>query len=230
MQKLFQNGSWLLTWEQTPERVMVASERPLTVLSSAVYGGEKKTALRLINRHVPLSYAASDPEGEIAGWLLRSNLDPEESVVLLTAADIDRGCLRVIEEKTFRLAVFATAGVSNAARAGEAYPVFWHHSDLRPGTINLMIVIDGKMTAAAMINAVMTATEAKAAVLQDLHVKDAHGKQATGTTTDAVIIAATQMELAGYTHVYAGVTTPLGNAIGQAVSASVRQAVAGSGG
>jgi adenosylcobinamide hydrolase len=226
MLKLFQNASWPLTWEQNPERVVIESERPLAVLSSAVYGGEKKTARRLINRHVPLSYLTPDPGREIEDWLVQANIVPEETVVLLTAADVDCGCLRVIEEETFRLAVFVTAGVSNAARAGQSYPVFWHAPSRQPGTINLIIVIDGKMTEAAMVNAVITATEAKAAALQDLHIKDANGRQATGTTTDAIIIAATQTALAGYTHAYAGVTTPLGNAIGQAVYHSVREVVA----
>ena len=42
-------------------------------------------------------------------------------------------------------------------------------SSLYPGTINTIVVIEGSLTDAAMVNAVITATEAKAAALQALN-------------------------------------------------------------
>ncbi len=76
-----------------------------------------------------------------------------------------------------------------------------------------------------MVNTVITVTEAKAAALQELDVKDGEGRVATGTTTDAVMIASTQRRREGYVHAYAGAASPLGQAVGQAVREAVREAV-----
>ncbi|MNN81267.1 Adenosylcobinamide amidohydrolase [compost metagenome] len=92
----------------------------------------------------------------------------------------------------------------------------------RPGTINIMLGIDGLLTPAAMVNAVMTAAEAKAAALADLGITDPeNGLIATGTTTDAVVLAVSGSRRYGAEHVYAGTATDLGGAIGRLVYAAV---------
>src|SRR5438874_2480696 len=50
------------------------------------------------------------------------------------------------------------------------------------GTINVVVVVPERLSDAALVNAVATATEAKAQALHDL------GHDATGTATDAVCI------------------------------------------
>ena len=83
------------------------------------------------------------------------------------------------------------------------------------------------MTAAAMVNAVITATEAKAAALQDLGIVDPlHNAAATGTTTDAIVIAVSQSDRYGVRHAYAGSATTIGSAIGKAVYDTVYEAAA----
>jgi iron complex transport system ATP-binding protein len=225
MPELFGDSSWPLRWEVNQERLLIESAKPLAALSSAVYGGGEKRVRRIVNRHVSLSYSADDPLREIRSWLNQKKLEAKETVVLLTAAHVNEGSWCFVEEKTFRLAVFSTAGVSNAARAGNRYPVFWHKPAGSPGTINLILLIDGSLTPSAMVNAVITATEAKAAALHDLRITDRKGQPATGTTTDAIAVAATQITLDGYVHAYAGVSSPLGSAIGQAVYQTVREAI-----
>jgi adenosylcobinamide amidohydrolase len=51
------------------------------------------------------------------------------------------------------------------------------------GTINLIVVLPVRLSDAALVNAVATATEAKAQALHDL------GLDATGTATDAIAVA-----------------------------------------
>ncbi|MFS0837663.1 adenosylcobinamide amidohydrolase [Paenibacillus sp. 1P03SA] len=108
------------------------------------------------------------------------------------------------------VSAWVTVGYSNMARAGRGLPA----SALFPGTINIIVAVEGELTDEAMVNAVITATEAKAAALQDLGVALKDGSGATGTTTDAVLIAATQR---GRLHRYAGTATYLGHMIGRTV-------------
>lgn len=221
----FSQASCPISWAVHPEMLMIESSQPLMTLTSAIYGSDQFRAKRIINRHVDRDYAANDPIKEIRDWLTRKNIPLQETVVLLTAARVDQVCIRFVREKTFKMAVFITAGVGNAARAGERYPVFWKDQEYTPHTINTVVLVDGLMTQAAMVNAIITATEAKAAALQDLKVKDARGNIATGTTTDAILIASTQDRTRNYQHAYAGLSSPLGSALGKAVYQAVQEAV-----
>ncbi len=214
-----------VSWSVEPEKLVIESTQPFFILSSAVYGSGQSCCKRIINRHVDIDYAADDPGEEISNWLVKQNFPLEETVVLLTAASVNQVCWRHISEATFRLAVFVTAGVGNAARAGQTYPVFWATQKYIPGTINIVILVDGELTRAAMTNAVITATEAKAAALQDLKVKDFQGRIATGTGTDAIVIASTQNQVGNYQHLYAGLSSPLGNVLGKEVYQAVKSAV-----
>ncbi|MFB7817259.1 adenosylcobinamide amidohydrolase [Paenibacillus chitinolyticus] len=114
------------------------------------------------------------------------------------------------------VSAWVTVGYSNMARAGRGLPV----SALFPGTINIIVAVEGELTDEAMVNAVITATEAKAAALQDLGVALEDGSGATGTTTDAVLIASTQR---GRLHRYAGTATYLGHMIGRSVYEAAMQ-------
>lgn len=96
-----------------------------------------------------------------------------------------------------------------------------------PGTINIIIVLDACMTESAIYNAMLTATEAKTAALHDLGIQDAElGVLATGTTTDTVTIVNPNSGKYTAKHLYAGTATTIGNAIGQLVYKTVKEAVA----
>jgi len=224
MKSVFPASSWPISMEITPEMVRIESEHPLSVLSSAIYGGGQMEATAIINRYVSKQYSADDPEAEVRNWLRHQGIPLDSTVVLLTAAYVHLAQVKVVETQWFRLAAIVTAGVSNAARAGNAYPVFMD-TPSEPGTINTILLVDGHMTEGAQVNAIIMATEAKAAALQDAKVKDGQGRIATGTTTDAIVVASTQEKLGGYAHRYAGITSPLGHAISQTVYQAVKEAV-----
>lgn len=223
MKAVFPLSSWSIQMEISSEMVRIESDQALSVLSSAIYGEGKLETKTLINRYVGLAYDCEKPEDEVRTWLLRHGYSAD-AVVLLTAAYVHLARIKVIDTSLFRLAAIVTAGVSNAARAGETYPIFIDRLQM-PGTINIMLVIDGYLTESAFVNAVIMATEAKAAALQEMKVKDGKGKIATGTTTDAIVVAATQEKIGGYVHRYTGATSPLGQAISQAVYQTVKEAL-----
>lgn len=225
---LFQDPGFVLQLDPTHWRIQSVQE--VDVLSNALIHGGLCVTHTLINRHVSLEYAPKDPLQETKEWLREAGYDADQTVTLLTAASVEKA---IVTEQTFfqgRLAAIVTAGVSNAARAGKPGPTYTEcpnttHST-PPGTINIALWIDAQVSYSAMVNTVITATEAKAAALAEMGVQDGDGDIATGTTTDAVIIAATQREQGGWEHHYAGLASPLGQAVGLAVHQAVREAVA----
>ncbi|WNQ09695.1 adenosylcobinamide amidohydrolase [Paenibacillus aurantius] len=196
----------------------VTSPEPLYVLNSSLWGGGFGWRTGLVNRQVDKSYSCDDPGAEMECFLTRNGYEPDRTAGLLTAARVQDGgyasaSLQVEEGgRADRLEVrtWVTVGLSNKARAG--LPQL--EDNLFPGTINIIVLLDGQPTEAAMVNAVITATEAKAAVLQDLNIRLESGEGATGTTTDAVLIAATG---GGRKLSYAGTATRLGYLIGRTV-------------
>ncbi|KPC74538.1 hypothetical protein ADL26_08710 [Thermoactinomyces vulgaris] len=214
-----------LTVQWDAEMIQLVAAKPLTCLSSAVVGGGVQQAVRIINRHVDKQYDELDPTKEINEWLATRGIPREGTVVLLTAADLTLGSEQTAETPTFSLRTWVTAGVGNAARAGQKGPTFREPSFGMPGTINILLLIEGAVAPAALVGGVITATEAKAAALADLGVTDCKGLVATGTTTDAVVIAATGNIQGGVIHPYAGTLSPLGQAIARTVYAGVTEAV-----
>lgn len=205
-----------------PAFVCVRSEKPLRMLSSAPVRGGWCEAYDIVNRRVTLDYNEPDPQRETVRWLVRHGFDPERTVTLMTAARTEDAAITRVDGDGFCLAAVVTAGVGNATRAGKT-GVF-DDGQWKPGTINTILLVNGNVTESAMVGALVTATEAKAAALQDLRVTDVKGNVATGTSTDAVVIARLHRN-GGRLHLYAGTVSPLGNAVARAVYDAVTEAV-----
>lgn len=116
-----------------------------------------------------------------------------------------------------RVTGIVTVGLSNKARAGLAVA----EPQLYPGTINTIVLVRGIMTDATMVNAVMTATEAKAAALQAL---DERVEEASRNRDDVGCRAGRGTEADGPLHRYAGTVTEVGYLIGRTVYESTMTA------
>lgn len=188
-------------------------------LSSAVSGGGMGRLNRAVSWRVPRDYDCNDPVRDLALKLQEWGYAAAGCAGLMTAVPLELAA--VCEEDTGSAGIFCavTAAAGYAARAGVERPVV---AAYRPGTINVMLGIDGRLTPAAMVNALMTAVEAKAAALADLGITDPeNGLVATGTPTDAIVLGVSQSGRYAAEHVYAGTATDLGGAIGRLVYASV---------
>lgn len=168
------------------EAVVVRSAVPLTVLSSAVVGGGWTQARAVINLHVRKNDPCADPARMLAAHARQAAV-PEPYVGLLTSARTQHAV--VAEESAFGLGALAvvTVGLENRLAAGRAEAAtVWS-----PATINTVLVLDADPEAAAMVNAVITATEVKVLALQEGEMRGPDGEAVSGTSTDAVVIAAT---------------------------------------
>lgn len=203
--------------------IVMRSERQWEAISNGVYNGGLKQAGAAINYRVSLDYASNDPEQDFACMLQQRGLDPEQTVGFMTAAKLSHAAISELLHHDFAMAVLATAGTSNATRAGSLREMYrGYHA----GTINLFLWLDTRMSHAAMVNAIMTATEAKSAALADLAVVErANGLIATGTSTDAIFLAVSQNTAYAAEHQYAGTATELGCKLAQLVYAAVHMAV-----
>jgi iron complex transport system ATP-binding protein len=136
----------------------------------------------------------------------------------MTAAYLDGVQTVTLQEDKLTVAAVVTAGLSNPAAAGLSPPAV-----LGPGTINLILLVAADLSPAAMVNAAITATEAKTDVLRQYAVHTPEGHLATGTSTDSVVVAGTGR---GTQLPYAGPATTVGWLIGRCVRQSLAAALA----
>lgn len=202
-----------------PEQITLISPIPLRTLSSGVCGSGVGWNSVFVNRHVPTDYDCSDPEGDLQVYLEKNGLDTAHTVGMMTAVQLTDVAYNVWENDNVSLLMVVTAGVGNAADSTRSST----KHQMTQGTINIWLFVNGHLTEEAFIQAVMTATEAKAQVLRELNIKDKRtGTIATGTSTDSILVAATQQ---GETLSYAGTATELGQLIGKSVYAETKKAI-----
>ncbi|MEA3301203.1 MAG: adenosylcobinamide amidohydrolase [Pseudomonadota bacterium] len=164
-------------------------DAPRLALSSAVVGGGLAEVGRWLNLRVSGEPITETPARTVArlcearGWR-------EPTLAMLTAASMKSLRVRRATLCGVDLAVLATTGLGNARRAGDRAEYRHLGEGLpAPGTINLAVLCGARLDPAVMVEMVLTATEAKAAALQDLDVRSPlSGGVATGTGTDAIAV------------------------------------------
>ncbi len=198
------------------EAVVVSSDEPLRVVSSAVVGGGFALARAVVNLHVVGLSPCADLATRLAGFA-RGRGVPEPYVGLLTAAPTERAT--IAEEAAAGIATLAvvTAGLGNRVSSGRDAIAVW-----APSTINTVVVVDADPEPGALVNAVITATEAKVLALAEAGVRHPGGGIATGTSTDAVVIAATAR---GARSRFGGPVSELGWSIASAVRRATAAAI-----
>ncbi len=181
-------------YEQTAQHVLLSLPADHAVLSSAVFNGGFSQADTIINIKVPKSLHDSEnvvtPEQTLAAYAKQVGCNGN-TVGMMTAASMDSLTVATEEVGDELIAVLVTSGLSNPRRAGDPadYPHLSNEPP-EPGTINTIIYSSLALTRAAMVEAVMIATEAKASVLQDFAVRSPVSQAiATGTGTDSVALA-----------------------------------------
>ncbi len=144
----------------------------------------------------------------------------ETSSFLFTGADMGNLSVQKAQFQAMTAYALVTAGVeSNAVRMAVDEGRFYE-----PGTINVVIMTNMKLSARARTRAIISATEAKTAALQDLDIRSAvspQHSQATGTGTDEVLVVEGQ----GHPIDNTGGHCKMGELIARAVHDGVKEAV-----
>ncbi|SFE33010.1 heme ABC transporter ATP-binding protein [Alteribacillus iranensis] len=208
-----------LSIHENKDHTLISSPDYWKTLSSAVIGAGFGWHRLFINRHVDKSYYAEHPEEEFSHYLQTQQLDVADTAGMMTAARLEDGAAARLTDAEGDVFVYATAGVANAVDASRAYKK--SSSPVSVGTINIWIFIHGTLTEAAYAQLMMTATEAKVKALFDKNIKDPDTETtATGTSTDSVLIAASQQ---GSKYDYGGTISVLGKKTAKAVYDAVCQ-------
>ncbi len=194
--------------------VSLRSGRVLTVLSSAVVGGGLCRVRDIVNMHVDDMPPGTSPEQELAAHAARLGIDAP-FVGVMTAAKTQYAQVATASRDGLTVAAVVSVGLSNTTSAGLSEPVA-----AGPGTINIIVLVDGQLTPAALVNAVITVTEAKTMVLGEWQVRTAQGQPASGTSTDSVVVAATGR---GAALSYAGPATTVGWLAARATRQAIEQ-------
>jgi adenosylcobinamide amidohydrolase len=155
-------------------------------------------------------------------------IKPKDIAFLSTGVDMDKLAICEKSCEKIKVSCIATAGAKgNALRTGVEIA---NHIE-KPGslvktsgTINLLILTNWTLTDGAMARAIITATEAKTAALQDLNYRSTAYPQyqATGTGTDNVIVAS---GVEGEPLLLTSGHTKMGELIGHAVKTGVTEAL-----
>jgi adenosylcobinamide amidohydrolase len=198
----------------SPEAVWVRSGAPLRVVASAPVGGELARTRHIVNMRVPDGYRGGKPADDLRSFAGRLGID-EPFVGLMTAARTEDAAVATESDGTATVTAVVTVGLGHPISAGAASPAAW-----QPSTINTIVLVDGRLGPAAAVNGVITATEAKVAALADGKVVTPDGEPATGTVTDAVVVAWTDR---GTLLEYLGPVSPGGWLVARAVRRAITE-------
>ncbi len=209
-------------YDFTNKTLVVDFKVPQTIVSTLE--GQRDNILTVGNHYSPPpTWGPGHLQGIDHIWanILRANeREKNSSSFLITGADMDN--LSVTEQayKQMKVTALITAGVlSNAMRMSKDTGMFYE-----PGTINIILMTNCQLSPRAMTRAIIAATEAKTAALEEMDVRSTYTplvNGATGTGTDNVLVVQGE----GTAIKNAGGHSKMGELIGKAVYAGVKEAI-----
>ncbi|QYZ79503.1 hypothetical protein E2N92_08715 [Methanofollis formosanus] len=182
----------------TPDTLFVRGD--FRAASTGIAGGVGRVTT-IFNHTVTTDFDHTDPAKYLWELAASRGYGPDY-FGLLTAVSMRHLCVLQYDFIT----VFVTAGVTNPNPDPDP---------ARPHTINIIVTSREGLGDGALLETIITATEAKAMALREA------GRSFTGTTTDAVVVAS-EGEV---DHVYAGTFTEVGRRVYAAVLHGVREAL-----
>ena len=210
--------------EHTQNHIHVEFSIPHQIMSSAVLNGGVVNAKHLVNMKVSKTSSSTElPAVTLAsycvdaGWL-------GTSVGMMTAASMKSFRMASVSIQGIDLVVLVTSGLSNPRRVGDhaEHRIMAAHSE-DVGTINVIVLTSAVLTGAASVEALVIATEAKAAALQDAEIRSpVSNKIATGTGTDSVaVVSGHGPETVSYCGKHVLFGEVLGRLVTQTVASSI---------
>lgn len=197
------------------------------ISTSKLNGGFSSNFKSVFNHHLSQENIDYLEDHDVCDYLIQQcwglNIDSNYSTGLITLAEMKNVGISTKTYKNIEVVAITTAGVrTNAVRAGD--PSAFYEENGKFGTINTIILVNVSLAHETLLDAFMTATEAKTVALNDLKIPSQYSNgYATGTGTDGLCIFS-NLE-SGNTITNAGKHSKLGELIGLAVMESVKKAV-----
>ena len=200
--------------------------------SSAAVGGGIGDRAWILNAQVAPDYARTDLAAHIAALARSTGIDADpdpdpdsgpgcgsdgSGVGLLTAADVTHAT----DVHDAGVVVRASVGIRLPVLAGTSEP--WTVPaplTLRPGTINLVVLVPHPLTDGALVNVLTSVTEAKVQALFEA------GVRGTGTASDAIVVACPRAAAAPERDPFGGPLSTWGGSAARASYAAVLAGVA----
>lgn len=155
-------------------------------------------------------------------------LEPKFTAGMSTAASMENVSIKTENFEELFVTAVVTGGIEvNGGRVGD--PASWHEEmgkavPVKQGTINIMLFINTNLSEGALARAMVTCTEAKTAAIGELLAPSRYSMGlATGSGTDGTIVVCNMDSEILLTN--AGKHSKLGELIGLAVKAAVKEAL-----
>jgi len=203
--------------------LLIDFQQPQTVVSTL---DGQRDGIRTVGNHFtpPAGWALAHNSGleQIRADLQTAlGISNDTAALLVTGADMDNLVIKRAAFQELSIVALVTAGVrSNALRMSRDSGGYYE-----PGTINVVILPNMRLSKRAMTRAIISATEGKTAALLDTDVRSAYNPRdyrATGTGTDNIIVAG---GIEGPMLDNAGGHSKLGELVARAVYDGVREAI-----
>lgn len=205
------------------------------VLSTSPYNGGYRTDLKTVFNHdgnpgvgCPSKMKAKTFREHMMLTIQEIGLDLETTTGMETAAHMENAAIRTETFENLAVTAIVTGGIEvNGGRVGD--PATWIEKGDQPpehrlGTINIFLCINADLSEGAMARALVTCTEAKTAAVGELLAESHYSRGlATGSGTDSTIVIANRESEQYLTN--AGKHSKLGELIGRAVKAAVKEAL-----
>lgn len=223
-------------WHDTHHRtISIDFLKPRKVLSTSLLNGGYREDLEQVFNHNSVSNHGGCPilPRQTFGEHMESmasmiGFDPKVVTGMGTAALMENVSIKVEYFDALQVTAIVTGGVEvNGGRVGdptEHYLTVDKNKLHKPGTINIMLVIDADLPPGMLARALVTCTEAKTAALQELLVGSNYSSGlATGSGTDQTLIIANPSSDLYFES--AGKHSKLGELIGKVVKSAVKEAL-----
>ena len=211
--------------------IVLVFSGPRKVLSTSLYnGGYHEDFEAVFNRD--MTQGSGMPCESFAPTYVESmkivaerlGLAPELTSGMGTAAHMENASIVSRSYKELTVTAIVTGGVeTNGGRVGDPAS-YYKTAEKKCGTINIMLVVDADLPPGILARALVTCTEAKTAALQELMAPSRYSTGlATGSGTDQTIVVANSESPLFFEG--AGKHSKLGELIGLAVMAAVKEAL-----
>lgn len=215
--------------------IVIPFEQPRKVSSTAVVNGGYREDLTAVfnndcNPGAGMACTMRAPTYQEHMRLITEEigLDPVTTAGMGTAASMENVAIHTEYYENLTVTAIVTGGVEvNGGRVGDPADYFKpldKNAMEKPGTINIMLVIDADLPPGILNRAMVTCTEAKTAALQELMAGSNYSTGlATGSGTDQTIVIANPASPLYLES--AGKHSKLGELIGRTVLTAVKEAL-----